>query len=66
MKDFILRKRGVLSQKDCDYLIDYFESHQELHFEGFVDGGVNPEKKIDTEICLDFCNKFSWVTDYLK
>ena len=65
-KDHILRKRGVLSQKDCDYLIDYFESHQELHFEGFVDGGVNPEKKIDTEISLDFRNKFSWVTAYLK
>ena len=65
-KDHILRKRGVLSQKDCDYLIDYFESHQELHFEGFVDGRVNPQKKIDTEISLDFRDKLFWIKDYLE
>ena len=64
-KDHILHKKGVLSQDDCDQIINYFESHEELHFEGYVDGGVNPEKKIDTELGLYFYDKFSWVQNYL-
>ena len=65
-KDHILHKRGVLSQKDCDQIINYFESHEDLHILGLVDGGLKPEKKIDTEITLDFPDKFVWIQDYLE
>ena len=68
-KDFILHKKGVIPQEDCDCLINYFESNEHLHDTGTVsrDGEVlsMPELKKDTEIFCKF-PLFNWVNDYIE
>ena len=61
-KDFILHRRNVVSKEDCNYLIDFFESHPEMHKSGTV-GSLGPDdkKKKDTEIVLSFHDDFVWI-----
>ena len=68
--DFIYRKKGALSQKDCSSLIDFFESHPEWQGRGTTGGaGVyDVTLKKDTEMQLNF-NKppnLRWILDYLE
>ena len=55
MTNFIQRTSGYLSEKECEAVIDFFESNKEHHFEGTT--GVNiindPKRKIDTEMIID-------------
>ena len=66
-KNHILHRREVLSQKDCEYLIHYFESQPELHLSGSVGGSdVQLDSKISTEIMCDFPTHFSWIKVYME
>ena len=62
-KDHILHKRGLLSQKDCDFFINWFEERKDLHERGTVDGNLfeTPDQKQDTEIYLDTSKNFSLI-----
>ena len=62
-KDHILHKRGLLSQKDCNFLINWFEERTDLHERGTVDGNLyeTPDQKQDTEIYLDTSKNFSLI-----
>ena len=55
MTNFIQCTSGLLSQQECDTVIDYFESNKERHFAGTTGGKQihDPKKKIDTELVLD-------------
>ena len=55
MSNFIERISGHLSEKECDAVIDFFESKKELHFAGCSGPKVinDPTKKIDTEMFID-------------
>ena len=55
MDNFIHRTSGILSQQECDAVIDFFESNKERQFAGTTGAKVihDPKKKIDTELCLD-------------
>ena len=39
-KDFILRKKGILSEEDCKRIIRYFETNQTEHKAGTFGGGM--------------------------
>tara|TARA_R100000008_G_C3487241_1_gene116865 strand:+ start:44 stop:628 length:585 start_codon:yes stop_codon:yes gene_type:complete len=68
-KDHILHKRGLLSQKDCDFFIEWFEERKDLHVRGTTGGEKFevPNKKQDTEIILNKSKDFSWIfSHYLK
>ena len=60
-RDFILHEKGVLSQLDCDYIINFFETNPEMHVLGTAGGGdiVNEEYKKDTEIVLNINDSFN-------
>ena len=62
-KDHILHKRGLLSQKDCNFLINWFEERTDLHERGTVDGNLyeTPDEKQDTEIYLNTSKHFSLI-----
>ena len=62
-KDHILHKRGLLSQKDCNFLINWFEERTDLHERGTVDGNLyeTPDEKQDTEIYLNTSKNFSLI-----
>ena len=55
MDNFIQRASGTLSKKECDAVIDFFESNKERHFAGTTGGREihDPKKKIDTELLVD-------------
>ena len=68
-KDHILHKRGLLSQKDCNFLINWFEERTDLHERGTVDGNLyeTPDEKQDTEIYLNTSKNFSLIcSNYLN
>ena len=62
-KDHILHKKGFISQKDCDFFINFFEKRKDLHVRGTTGGNTFeiPSKKQDTEIILDSSKDFSWL-----
>ena len=55
MTNLIQCNSGLLSQQECDGVIDYFESNKERHFAGTTGGDqiYDPKHKIDTELRLD-------------
>ena len=55
MTNFIQRTSGVLSQQECDGVIDFFESNKERHFVGTTGATQihDPKLKIDTEMGVD-------------
>ena len=55
MTNFIQRTSGVLSQQECDGVIDFFESNKERQFAGTIGAEVthDSKRKIDTELVLD-------------
>ena len=55
MTNFIQCNSGLLSQQECDTVIDYFESNKERHFGGTTGGNQihDPNRKIDTELFVD-------------
>ena len=68
-KDHILHQRGLLSQKDCDFFINWFEKRTDLHERGTVDGNLyeTPDEKQDTEIYLNTSKNFSLIcSNYLN
>ena len=68
-KDHILHQRGLLSQKDCDFFINWFEERTDLHERGTVDGNLyeTPDEKQDTEIYLNTSKNFSLIcSNYLN
>ena len=62
-KDHILHKKGFISQKDCDFFINWFEERTDLHERGTVDGNLyeTPDEKQDTEIYLNTSKNFSLI-----
>ena len=57
MKNFILHRRHALSKDKCERIINYFEEHKEFQEAGTVGGrGIEPLKKIDTEMIFSFKN----------
>ena len=70
-KDFILHKKGILSEEDCKRIIYYFETHQTEQKPGTVAGNSfeTPDRKKDTEIHMNFNDKTSvslWILDCLN
>ena len=69
-KDFILHKKGILSEEDCKRIIRYFETNQTEHKAGTFGGGrVDPEFKKDIEIHMNFNDKTPvslWILDCLN
>ena len=68
-KDHILHKKGFISQKDCDFFINFFEKRKDLHVRGTTGGKEFevPDKKQDTEIILNTSKNFPWISShYLK
>ena len=63
MRDFIFRKKNVVSQEDCDKIIDFFESNPNSHLQGTVgsEEKLVPSDKISTEILLNVthCNSLN-------
>jgi hypothetical protein len=55
MDNFIQRTSGILSQQECDAVIDFFESNKERQFVGTVGGKqiYAPKHKLDTELVVD-------------
>ena len=55
MDNFIHRTSGILSQQECDAVIDFFESNKERQFAGTVGGKQRhaPKHKLDTELVVD-------------
>ena len=66
-KNHILHMKGHVPKIDCNRVIDYFESHSELQFEGYSGYHIDYELKKDTEILCDFkrCDGIHWISKYL-
>ena len=69
LKNHILRMKGLVPEDECKKIINYFESHSELHFEGFVGGNKKGDDfKKDTEISCDFDKSQGpcWISKYIN
>ena len=67
-KNHILRMRGLVPEDECKKIINYFESHSELHFEGFIKGNKKKDDlKKDTEISCNFDKSQGpcWISKYI-
>ena len=71
-KDHILHNKGVIPEKECNTIINLFESRTDLHRVGSIGAGIdntneiNSSKKIDTEIFLKFGDSnSSWIWNYV-
>ena len=55
MTNFIQRTSESISQKECNAVIDFFETNKERHYEGILgsQGEVDYKSKIDTEITIN-------------
>jgi len=51
--NFIIEHKNALSDSLCDRLIEKFENNPQRHTKGRVSNQLVPEKKEDTEICVD-------------
>ena len=50
MINFIQHTSGILSQSECDTVIDFFETNEQRQEMGKIgEGRVDPKSKIDTE-----------------
>jgi len=68
-KNHILRMKGLVPEDECKKIINYFESHSELHFEGFVGGNKKGDDfKKDTEISCNFDKSQGpcWISKYIN
>ncbi len=68
-KNHILRMKGFVPKDECKKIINYFESHPELHHQGFAGGKkIRDDLKKDTEIFCDFkrCDGIHWISKYLQ
>lgn len=66
-KNHILHMKGLVPKNNCKKIINYFESHSELQFEGYSGSYIDFNKKKDTEILGDFkkCDGVYWISKYL-
>ena len=61
--------KGLVPEDECKKIINYFESHSELHFEGFTGGNKKKDDlKKDTEISCNFDKSQGpcWISKYLN
>ena len=67
-KNHILHMRGLVSKDECVKIINYFESHPELHFEGQICNEIQYDLKKDIEISCDFNRSHGpcWISKYLN
>ena len=65
-KSHILHLKNVVSKRECDNIIYYFESNTDIHSKGFTLNGFSDEEKKDTEIFCDFSkSNMSWIKEHL-
>ena len=66
-KNHILHMKGHVPKIDCNRVIDYFESHSELQFEGYSGYHIDYKLKKDTEILCDLekCDGVYWISKYV-
>jgi len=66
-KNHILHMKGHVPKNNCKKIINYFESHSELQFEGYAGYHIDFNKKKDTEILGDFkkSDGVYWISKYL-
>ena len=66
--DHIFYKRGFIPKKECECLINYFESNEDLHIPGQLGffKTIDPVRKKSTEIALDILKNFFWIKTYLQ
>jgi hypothetical protein len=60
--------KGLVPKSECKKVIHYFDSHRELHCEGFVGNAqINYKEKKDTEISCDFTKPDGpcWISKYV-
>ena len=67
IKDYILHKKGVLSEQECNNIITFFETHSELHYEGTIGGNSTAEyeEKKDTEIKCWSSDDYPYIFNHL-
>ena len=68
-KNHILRMKGLVPEDECKKVINYFESHKELQFEGFGGSGrINHDIKKNIEIGCNFDKSQGpcWISKYLN
>ena len=60
--------KGLVSRDECVKIINYFESHPELHFEGQICNEIQYDLKKDIEISCDFNRSHGpcWISKYLN
>ena len=60
--------KGLVPKDECRRIIDYFESHPELHHPGSAGWKTDSKIKKDTEIGCEFEKYFGpcWISKYLK
>ena len=69
LKNHILRMKGLVPEDECKKIINYFESHSELHYQGNAGNmEMNNEFKKDTEIDCNFDKSQGpcWISKYLN
>ena len=69
LKNHILRMKGLVPKDECKKILNYFESHPELHYKGFSGAVLNDNKKFkkDTEIACNFVESKGpcWISKYV-
>ena len=66
--DHIFYKRGFIPKKECECLINYFESNEDLHIPGQLGffKTIDPARKKSTDIVLNILKNFFWIKTYLQ
>ena len=68
-KNHILHMKGLVPKDECRKIINYFESHPELHRQGFAGGNkIRDDLKKDTEIDCNFDKSQGpcWISKYIN
>ena len=67
-KNHILRMKGLVPEDECKKIINYFESHSELHHQGSSGNkGIDSKFKKDTEVNCNFDKSQGpcWISKYI-
>lgn len=66
MKNFICEFKNLLTKNECDYIIEWFETNNNLHENGQIGGGtVNESRKLSTDIKMNFLKQPSNINSLL-
>ena len=67
-KNHILHMKGLVPKDECNKIINYFESHSELQYEGKICNRIDYDLKKDVEVDCDFNKSHgpSWISKYLN